>query len=59
MMREMQIKTAMRYHLNPVGRDVVRKAYHSKYWRRHWGKGTDRMLLVQMFGFSLYRKYVV
>ena len=37
--REMQIKTTMRYHLTPVRMNIITKPTNSKCWRRVWRKG--------------------
>ena len=37
--REMQIKTTMRYHLIQVRMGIIKKSTNSKCWRRVWRKG--------------------
>ena len=46
--REMQIKTTMKYHLTPVRMGTIRKSINDKCWKRVWRKGNPLALLVGM-----------
>ena len=38
---EIQIKTAMSYHLTPVKTAIIKKSINNKFWRGHGEKGTQ------------------
>ena len=44
--REMQIKTTMRYHFTPVRMAAIQKSTSNKCWKRVWKKGNPLTLLV-------------
>ena len=46
--RELQIKTAMKYHLTPVRMAIIKKSKNNKYWKKVWRKGNHCTLLVGM-----------
>ena len=43
--REMQIKTTMRYYLTPVRMAIIKKSTNNKYLRRCWEEGTLTLLM--------------
>ena len=49
MIREMQIKTIMRYHLIPVRMTAIKKSTNNKYWR---GCGEKRNPFTPLVGMS-------
>ena len=46
--REMKIKTTMRYHLIPVRMAIIKKSTNNKWWRGVWKKKNPLTLLVGM-----------
>ena len=46
--REMQIKTTLRYHLTPVRMGIIRESRNSKWLERVWRKENTLALLVGM-----------
>ena len=46
--REMKIKTTMRYHYTPVRMAAIPKVYKQKMLERVWRKGNPLTLLVEM-----------
>ena len=45
--KEMQVKTAMRYHLTPDEIAIIKKSANNKYWRGCGQKGTERVTGIQ------------
>ena len=52
--REMQIKTTVRYHLTPVRMTIIKKSTNNKCWRRYGDKAT---LLHCWWEFNWYSHY--
>ena len=46
--REMQIKTTIRYDLTPVRMAIINNSTNNKCWREVWKKGNPPALLVGM-----------
>ena len=46
--REVQIKTTMRYHLTPIRMDIINKSKKQQVLVRKWRKGNPFALLVRM-----------
>ena len=44
--REVQVKTIMRYHLTPIRMDFIKKSLNNKCWRECGEKGNSLTLLV-------------
>ena len=46
--RGMQIKTTMKYHLTPVRMAIIKKSTNNKFLEKVWRKGNPLTLLVGM-----------